>query len=156
MTWGRVRVAALALGLIAVLAAGGASFAADSKKKPPPKPKPKPVPPLQKIKHFVVIYEENHSFDNLYGGWEGVDGLNNAPTPRNDAGRPGRRALHLPAAERRQPGVAAAARRAAPTRRRQRRSRATSPNAPFPIDDYIPPTATTCPPPGVVRARTAC
>src|SRR5205807_1224946 len=23
------------------------------------------------------IYEENHSFDNLYGGWEGVNGLNN-------------------------------------------------------------------------------
>ena len=27
------------------------------------------------INHIVVIYEENHSFDNLYGGWEGVDGL---------------------------------------------------------------------------------
>ena len=24
---------------------------------------------LENIKHFVVIYEENHSFDNLYGGW---------------------------------------------------------------------------------------
>jgi len=33
---------------------------------------------LQKINHFVVIYQENHSFDNLYGGWEGVNGLNNA------------------------------------------------------------------------------
>jgi phospholipase C len=30
---------------------------------------------LQKIDHIVVIYEENHSFDNLYGGWEGVNGL---------------------------------------------------------------------------------
>src|SRR5438045_9434936 len=30
------------------------------------------------IDHVVVIYEENHSFDNLYGGWEGVDGLRNA------------------------------------------------------------------------------
>src|SRR5438552_11919953 len=27
------------------------------------------------IKHLVVIYEENHSFDNLYGLWPGVDGL---------------------------------------------------------------------------------
>src|SRR2546429_865095 len=26
------------------------------------------------INHIVVIYEENHSFDNLYGGWEGVNG----------------------------------------------------------------------------------
>jgi acid phosphatase len=91
MTWRRVRVAALALGLIALLAAAGASFAADSKKKPPPKPKPKPVQPLQKIKHFVVIYEENHSFDNLYGGWEGVNGLNNATshvTQVNQSGAP--------------------------------------------------------------------
>ena len=33
---------------------------------------------LNKIKHIVVIYEENHSFDNLYGGWEGVNGRANA------------------------------------------------------------------------------
>src|SRR5438445_5868316 len=30
------------------------------------------------INHVVVIYEENHSFDNLYGGWEGVNGLGGA------------------------------------------------------------------------------
>src|SRR3954449_6082123 len=33
---------------------------------------------LAKIHHFVVIYQENHSFDNLYGGWEKVDGLRDA------------------------------------------------------------------------------
>ncbi len=33
---------------------------------------------LSKIDHIVVIYEENHSFDNLYGGWEGVRGLSHA------------------------------------------------------------------------------
>src|SRR5207245_1300598 len=33
---------------------------------------------LSRINHIVVIYEENHSFDNLYGGWEGVNGLANA------------------------------------------------------------------------------
>src|SRR6185295_14365229 len=33
---------------------------------------------LSKIEHIVVIYEENHSFDNLYGGWEGVNGLASA------------------------------------------------------------------------------
>ena len=33
---------------------------------------------LRAIKHIVVIYEENHSFDNLYGGWEGVNGLADA------------------------------------------------------------------------------
>jgi acid phosphatase len=31
------------------------------------------------ITHLVVIYEENHSFDNLFGGWEGVNGLRAAP-----------------------------------------------------------------------------
>ena len=34
--------------------------------------------PLDKVDHIVVIYEENHSFDNLYGGWEGVNGRANA------------------------------------------------------------------------------
>src|SRR3954469_4138115 len=33
---------------------------------------------LDGIRHFVVIYEENHSFDNLYGRWERVDGLRDA------------------------------------------------------------------------------
>src|SRR5438876_10287444 len=33
---------------------------------------------LARINHIVVIYEENHSFDNLYGGWEGVNGLASA------------------------------------------------------------------------------
>ncbi|HEX5661052.1 MAG TPA: alkaline phosphatase family protein, partial [Polyangiales bacterium] len=28
-----------------------------------------------KLKHLVVIYMENHSFDNLYGSWEGAGGL---------------------------------------------------------------------------------
>ena len=38
---------------------------------------------LRQIDHIVVIYEENHSFDNLYGGWEGVDGAGRRPpTPR--------------------------------------------------------------------------
>ncbi len=40
--------------------------------------------PLAAIKHIVVIYEENHSFDNLWGGWPGVDGIARPPeaTPR--------------------------------------------------------------------------
>ena len=48
--------------------------------------------PLAKVKHIVVIYEENHSFDNLYGGWEGVNGLDKAPpaktTQVNQGGTP--------------------------------------------------------------------
>src|SRR5260370_27348662 len=30
------------------------------------------------MKHIVVIYQENQSLDNLYGGWDGVNGRGNA------------------------------------------------------------------------------
>ena len=35
---------------------------------------------VKKVKHVVVIYMENHSFDNLYGQFEGADGLEQAST----------------------------------------------------------------------------
>ena len=31
--------------------------------------------PADAIQHIVVIYQENHSFDNLFGGWERVEGI---------------------------------------------------------------------------------
>lgn len=34
---------------------------------------------VDKVKHVVVIYLENHSFDNLYGQFAGANGLWNAP-----------------------------------------------------------------------------
>jgi phospholipase C len=66
MTRSRLRLV-LGAGLIALVALVGVSAgsAADDHQ-------------LSKIDHIVVIYQENHSFDNLYGGWEGVDGLSNA------------------------------------------------------------------------------
>ena len=36
---------------------------------------------LSRVGHIVVVYEENHSFDNLYGGWEASTAWP-APTPR--------------------------------------------------------------------------
>src|SRR6201996_4583632 len=33
---------------------------------------------LSKVKHVVVIYMENHSFDNLWGQFPGADGLRQA------------------------------------------------------------------------------
>src|SRR4051794_18734424 len=77
------------LALLALVAAAfsllavQAGTAASPLKKPPkpkhhhvaPAKKPKPAPAMnatQKlghVKHLVVIYEENHSFDNLYGSW---------------------------------------------------------------------------------------
>src|SRR5215831_6641972 len=40
---------------------------------------------LAKIKHIVVIYEENHSFDNLYGLWGSVNGEPVNGLPQADA-----------------------------------------------------------------------
>jgi len=37
---------------------------------------------INKVQHVVVIYMENHSFDNLYGQFEGANGIANA-TPEN-------------------------------------------------------------------------
>ena len=33
---------------------------------------------LQQIKHIVVVYMENHSFDNLFGEFKGANGIQNA------------------------------------------------------------------------------
>src|SRR5439155_11671449 len=62
--WARIALLAgiAATAVVAVTATGGSAKTS----------------PLSNIKHIVVIYEENHSFDNLYGTWEGVNGLSNA------------------------------------------------------------------------------
>jgi phospholipase C len=36
------------------------------------------APKLNQVQHVVVIYMENHSFDNLYGQFDGADGLSDA------------------------------------------------------------------------------
>ena len=58
---GRALLAFGSVALLAIVTTGGAGAARGNDQ-------------LQKINHIVVIYEENHSFDNLYGGWEGVNG----------------------------------------------------------------------------------
>jgi phospholipase C len=65
------RTALVGLVLAATLAALGASGGSASEQATP-------AQRLQQIKHIVVIYEENHSFDNVWGGWEGVNGLDKA------------------------------------------------------------------------------
>ena len=102
---------------------------------------------LQKIRHFVVIYEENHSFDNLYGGWERRRRPRRRRSGAHDAGQPGRLRRSVPAAERRQPDLAAADGGLHDTQPTAFTSH--FPNAPFTIDDYIAPEDTTCPAPGV-------
>ena len=113
------------------------------------------------FKHLVVIYEENHSFDNLYGSWGEVDGQHvdglcrrharpHAPRSRQDGTR-----LRLPAAERRQPGVAAAAELTATDAGARHRRPATSPTTRSTSTTTSGPTDTTCPAPGRLRRPTA-
>jgi acid phosphatase len=101
---------------------------------------------LGKVRHIVVIYEENHSFDNLYGGWEGVNGLGNADaahtTQVNQAGTPYTCLLQNDVNLTSPPLPATCDATVTPA------FDSAFHNAPFRIDDYIAPTDTTCPPPG--------
>jgi acid phosphatase len=102
---------------------------------------------LEGIDRIVVIYEENHSFDNLYGRWEGVDGLRHADaahaTQVNQAGTPYTCLL--------QNDVNLTSPPLSPTCNDATTATPFNShftNDPFRIDDYIAPTDTTCPPPG--------
>jgi acid phosphatase len=96
---------------------------------------------LKKINHIVVIYEENHSFDNLFGGWEGVNGLSDADAAHTTQvaqdGTP-YDCLKMNDVNLASPPLAVACTGTpAPSH---------FTNAPFTIDDYIAPADTTCPP----------
>jgi acid phosphatase len=99
--------------------------------------------PLSKINHIVVIYEENHSFDNLYGGWEGVNGRANAdPAHTIQIGQNGTAYDCLLQDDVNLSGLPATCTDS--TTGTTFSSAFT--NAPFRIDDYITPDDTTCPP----------
>jgi phospholipase C len=100
---------------------------------------------LRGINHIVVIYEENHSFDNLLGGWEGVNGLANAgnhATQVDYTGRP------LPCLPQNDPTLKAVTGpdKCGGTVKLSDGTTATSPfaNKPFRIDDYITPATLSC------------
>src|SRR2546423_621855 len=98
------------------------------------------------INHIVVIYEENHSFDNLFGGWERVDGLHGA-RPQTQVAPDGTPLACLPQldlnlASPPLPVTCTGTINGQPVN-------SAFDNRPFSIDNYIVPTDTTCPPPGV-------
>src|SRR5213076_2525156 len=107
------------------------------------------------INHIVVIYEENHSFDNLFGGWEGVNGLANADaahtTQVSQAGLP-YTCLEQDDVNLTSPPLQATCSEVAPLPVFQSAFR----NAPFTIEDFIKPTDVTCPKPRCSAPRTAC
>ena len=103
---------------------------------------------LSSINHIVVIYEENHSFDNLYGRWEGVNGLRDASRAStiqvNQGGVPYRCLLQndvnltSPPLSKRCTDTTTGTAFASHFK-----------NAPFSIEAYLPRDARTCPQPGV-------
>ena len=95
---------------------------------------------LSWINHIVVIYEENHSFDNLYGLWEGVNGLANAdPARTTQVAQDG-----TPYACLKQNDVNLTT----PPLPAGCSTTSNFHNEPFLINTYIQPTDTTCPQPG--------
>ena len=101
---------------------------------------------LQRIDHIVVIYEENHSFDNLYGGWEGVNGVSNADPAHtiqvDQFGNP-YSCLFQNDANLTSPPSSTVCSGVTP---RGVAFNSHFRNAPFTIDDYIKPDFITCPP----------
>ena len=101
---------------------------------------------LAGIKHIVVIYEENHSFDNLFGSWERVDGR-----PRTAQPQVGVDGTPLPCLPQNDvnltspdplPATCTGASNGKPLD-------SAFTNRPFLIDAQIKPTDATCPAPGV-------
>ena len=81
---GRSRVTRLILALVALIVVGGAG-AAYALTRPGPARVVQPVIPagIHKIKHVVIIMQENRSFDNYFGTYPGADGIpmkNGVPT----------------------------------------------------------------------------
>ncbi len=110
------------------------------------------------FKHLVVIYEENHSFDNLYGQWGSVGGqvvegagaaLATHTTQVRQDGSPYNCLLQndvnlsTPANTPPGPLPVTCTDQGGPTKIDSHFG-----NTPFSIDDYIHPTDTTCPVPG--------
>jgi len=105
--------------------------------------------PLSRINHIVVIYQENHSFDNLYGNWEGVNGLANAPSDKTlqvrQGGNPSYSCLLQNDVNLTTPPLSKVC---SGTKADGTAFDSHFTNAPFNIDDFIKPADTTCPPPG--------
>ena len=97
---------------------------------------------LDRIKHIVVVYQENHSFDNLYGGWERVNGVRHAHVPQVSQVGAAFGCLKQNDVNLTSPPL--------PVTCTDIASGTTSDfgNVPFKIDSFIAATDTTCPAPG--------
>jgi phospholipase C len=100
---------------------------------------------LPAINHIVVIYEENHSFDNLYGRWEGTNGRQKLPPSHtiqvNQAGVPFQCLLQNDVNLTAPPLSVTCSDTTTATAFTSHFA-----NWPFRIDTYLPPRARSCPP----------
>ncbi len=98
-----------------------------------PNPRLPPGDPLRGIGHIVVIFEENRSFDNMFGLFPGANGIAGAGDRAPQTGTDGKPFTMLP------PVMNTNMRPSA----MDMRFPAELPNAPFEIDRYLPPTIAT-------------
>jgi acid phosphatase len=134
--WLLAAAAALTVAAVLVTAAAGGKKGDENAKK------------LGKVQHIVVIYEENHSFDNLYGGWEGVNGRANADAARTN--QIGQNGLLYSCLLQNDVNLTSPPQPADCTDTSTGTAFSSHfPNAPFSIEAYIPKEAQTCPQPGV-------
>jgi acid phosphatase len=96
---------------------------------------------LGSIDHIVVIYQENHSFDNLYGSWEGVNGLSRAES--ENAIQIGQNGVPYTCLKQNDPVLAAAQPQDCVDTTTGTAFTSHFPNSPFNIDQYIPSNMTT-------------
>ena len=109
---------------------------------------------LGDVKHIVVIYEENHSFDNLFGMWPGVNGLSDADYQHTvQVGLDGQPLACLPQNDVNLTSPAPLPTRCTDSSLPAPQQQSAFVNAPFTIDDYIAATDVTCPKPGVFAAN---
>ena len=107
---------------------------------------------LDSIKHIVVIYQENHSFDNLYGSWERVNGLSRADSANTV--QIGQSGVPYTCLKQNDLNLATPPQPATCTDTTTGTSFSSNfTNQPFTIDDFIKSTDTTCPAPGVFAAH---
>jgi acid phosphatase len=102
---------------------------------------------LGSINHIVVIYQENHSFDNLYGSWERVNGLSRADSTH--AVQLGQGGAAYTCLKQNDVNLATPPQPASCTDTTTGTTFSSNfANGPFSIDDFIQSTDTTCPAPG--------
>ena len=102
---------------------------------------------LGNINHIVVIYQENHSFDNLYGSWERVNGLSRADSANTT--QIGQGGVPYTCLKQNDVNLATPPQPASCTDMTTSTTFSSHfANQPFNIDDFIASTDATCPAPG--------